>query len=435
MSNDLGDPRALLLRYAAGNVDESEEAQVHAALADPALRRFYADVLMHGVLLGELAEERRLQTEMAEAKPGEALRLSSKRPSIPIGRKRRSGRLGGSQSRRRFSVVGLAAAAGLVLLVGVVALFRQDADHTVPGPDPRKQAGIRLVEANGLSLSGPGGALATTGTQLPPGCELSGSAQASGLIAFPDGSTLALKPGGIRVQINGPRRIRLGQGTVEAQVVKQPEDQRFSISTDQAEVAVIGTRFSVSAEAAGTSLRVDEGSVRFAEPGTGRFREVSAGNAAAAGHGLLGIYYHDQFFRDEVFRRVDAKIMFWWGANAPDPRLGSGTFGVRWLGWLMPAHDEEYTLYAVADDAAKVWVDGVLVVNNTKGWDRERAKANRLDQGQVRLKKGVPARIAYEMFQNFGSSFANLEWSCPAFTKQVIPSECLLPDPETAASP
>ncbi len=431
------DARALLIRYAAGELDAASEAQAQAVLADPALRRFYAEVLMQQVLLGQLASERRLAAELAPAPTVSARRAS--------GSGRRPLSLRRSRIRPRRSAPWFAVAATLVLFAGAALIFigpharpplpdAGQAPPTVAGNRPAGRGeGVRLVEGRGLRLLDHGVATGiVTGSPLPYGVEITGDAEASGLIAFTDGSTLALKPGGIRLTIDAPGRIRLNQGDLEATVTKQHEGDHFSVTTPTAVVTVIGTQFTVGSAAAGTHLHVAEGRVRFAEPSTDHTRDVTAGHAAASGHGLLGIYFRGEDFSQEVFRRVDSDIHFWWGTGAPDPRLGSALFSIRWQGWLLPEHDEEYTIYAVADDTAKVWLDGKLVVDNPQGFELEKAEQNGANRGKIVLKKNVPVRIVYEMTQHYGSSCADLEWSSPSTLKVLIPSGRMVPDPEQA---
>ena len=109
------DARALLIRYAAGELDAASEAQAQVALADPALRRFYAEVLMQQVLLGQLASERRLAAELAPAPTASARRAS--------GSGRRPLSLRRSRIRPRRSAPWFAVAAALVLFAGAALIF------------------------------------------------------------------------------------------------------------------------------------------------------------------------------------------------------------------------------------------------------------------------------------------------------------------------
>jgi len=95
---------------------------------------------------------------------------------------------------------------------------------------------------------------------------------------------------GSRVRLRGPAEIVLGgstravalqlaAGTLDAEVAHRMADETFVVSTRDLRVEVRGTRFSVAAEARGSSVRVAEGRVAVTL-GDGSTRLVGAGESA-----------------------------------------------------------------------------------------------------------------------------------------------------------
>lgn len=90
-----------------------------------------------------------------------------------------------------------------------------------------------------------------------------------------------------------------------------------------------------------------------------------------------------------VLQRQDGEILFHWGNGSPDPSVPADGFSARWTAdlWL-PAGDYIYSL--MADDGARFWIDGVLVID---AWV---AKRGQLVYGQVSLGEGVHSfRVEY----------------------------------------
>lgn len=119
--------------------------------------------------------------------------------------------------------------------------------------------------------------------------------------------------------------------------------------------------------------------------------------------GWLGEYYGNRYLSGSpVFVRRDAAIDFEWGHGAPDPRLGSDDFSVRWT----TVHDFKrgrYRFSAETDDGVRLWVDGHLLID--KWEDRERTRTSRtmnLDAGTHTLRM--------EYFEHRGEAVARLWW-------------------------
>ncbi|MFN8472510.1 MAG: clostripain-related cysteine peptidase [Anaerolineae bacterium] len=64
--------------------------------------------------------------------------------------------------------------------------------------------------------------------------------------------------------------------------------------------------------------------------------------------------------------RNDAAVSFDWGLGSPDPRVPPDDFGVRWYRYVSFA-DGRYRFEVSANDAARLWVDDQLLIENSLG--------------------------------------------------------------------
>jgi ferric-dicitrate binding protein FerR (iron transport regulator) len=208
-----------------------------------------------------------LDLHAALSGPGPAAAL----PELPVQTLRASARF------RR--IAWRAAAAALLVLTGwgvlriavpagtpVVARLA-DISEKVHVQDP---SGRPLEVADGMIL-GPGSTVRTGG-------DLSAAT-----IEFEDGIRLDLSPEA-QLHFAGPgARVVLSAGLLRADVKPRPKEQPLVVTTPQAEIVVLGTRFVVSAVAPdATEVETESGSVRMTRLSDGRSIEVGAGSAAVA---------------------------------------------------------------------------------------------------------------------------------------------------------
>ena len=76
--------------------------------------------------------------------------------------------------------------------------------------------------------------------------------------------------------------VTLDRGTLIADVAKQPHEKSMVLRTPQAEVAVLGTRFTLATGRESTRLQVEEGAVKFTRTEDRRSIEVRSGYFAVA---------------------------------------------------------------------------------------------------------------------------------------------------------
>ena len=145
--------------------------------------------------------------------------------------------------------------------------------------------------------------------------------------------------------------------------------------------------------------------------------------------GLMGTYFSKPDLTGEPLKRVDANIAFEWGGDSPLVGIPADNFSVRWAGRLKPQFNESHTFQVIADDGARLWLDGKLIVD---AW-RELSGTN--NSAPVALSAGRSYDIVMEYFEATKTATAKLLWSSPSTPLQVIPSSQFSPpSPPRAAT-
>ncbi len=95
-----------------------------------------------------------------------------------------------------------------------------------------------------------------------------------------------------------------------------------------------------------------------------------AGSSTAVGHGLRGYYYDNIDFTSLLAVRDDASVNF---TNLsvindtnglPSVFTSTNDFSIRWLGQVQSTVAGDYKFTSATDDGARLWVNGVLVVDS-----------------------------------------------------------------------
>lgn len=97
-------------------------------------------------------------------------------------------------------------------------------------------------------------------------------------------------------------------------------------------------------------------------------------------------------------------------------------FSCRWTGRIEPRVTGEHTFHLLADDGARLWVDGKLVLDAWSGFSGKEQK------GIVQLEAGRKVDLRMEHHQSDGGASARLSWSEPSLsptrpTKEVVPDD------------
>lgn len=148
---------------------------------------------------------------------------------------------------------------------------------------------------------------------------------------------------------------------------------------------------------------------------------VGTRSSAAASQGLQASYYTGSNFNQLQATRVDAGIDFNWAGGSPATPIGNDDFSVRWTGTVQPQYSETYTFYTNADDGVRLWVDGILLIDN---WTDHAVTEN---SREITLLASQSYDIKLEYYDRSGDAICQLLWSSGTQIKEIIPSTYLSP--------
>lgn len=132
-----------------------------------------------------------------------------------------------------------------------------------------------------------------------------------------------------------------------------------------------------------------------------------------ASHGLLAAYFDNPDFTQPVLTRVDPRIDFDWKLGSPAPGVAPDTFSVRWTGRLTAKVSGPHTFILRADNAARLWLNGSLVVDGSRS--------------RIVLEAGREYDLRVEYYENKGTAQVKLLWQAPGLKREVVPEEQLTP--------
>lgn len=119
---------------------------------------------------------------------------------------------------------------------------------------------------------------------------LTEGARAAAVLEYPDQTRLEIGPETVIRRLSDPKDrtrkdVLLDQGSVVADVAKQPAGRPMTVATAQARVTVVGTRFSLAADRESARLQVEEGAVKFFRLADRKEIEVRSGFGAVVAPG------------------------------------------------------------------------------------------------------------------------------------------------------
>lgn len=140
-----------------------------------------------------------------------------------------------------------------------------------------------------------------------------------------------------------------------------------------------------------------------------------------SGSGLTGQYFHNADFTGLALERVEA-VNYQWSA-APAPGVDGESFSARWTGQVEAVYSEAYTFRTVSNDGVRLWVDGVLLVDN---WTNHAATVN---TGVMTLEAGRRYDVRLNYYDNTGTAVMRLQWSSASQPLEAIPAARLYASP------
>jgi glucose/arabinose dehydrogenase len=140
--------------------------------------------------------------------------------------------------------------------------------------------------------------------------------------------------------------------------------------------------------------------------------------------GLKGVYFDNvSLSGTPSLTRVDPSVNFDWGKGSPATGIAPDTFSVQWSGEVQARFSETYTFIMRADDGVRLWINGVLLVDN---WTTRGRPENR---GTIALQAGQKYPLVLEYFENTNQASVRLSWSSASQAQEVIPPSQLTPAP------
>jgi hypothetical protein len=136
-----------------------------------------------------------------------------------------------------------------------------------------------------------------------------------------------------------------------------------------------------------------------------------------AAHGLLATYFDDPDLTQPVLTRIDPRVDFDWKQGSPAPGIAPDTFSARWTGRISSKVTGTHTFILRADNAARLWLDGNLLIDTT----------GVTNKGRFYLKAGQFYSLRLEYFENKGPANVALLWQAKGLKRQVVPEEQLTP--------
>lgn len=231
---------------------------------------------------------------------------------------------------------------------------------------------------------------------------------------FPQKMQIKLKgPTGILVNVDGqnfsfPAEVESVVGLMRT--LQVPEFQR---------VGNMIHRFDHWSDGSTESLRT------FVAPDTTLMLEAVFSNTALGnGTGLLGQYFIDpqgDFDEPPTLTRTDTTINFIWNAASPDTLLSADYFTVRWTGFVQPLFSETYVFSVSSDDGCRLWVGDSLLI------DQWVPQATTQHSAAVSLNAEYKYRIRLEYLEIGGGANAQMFWSSPRQTREIVPKRQLYP--------
>lgn len=134
----------------------------------------------------------------------------------------------------------------------------------------------------------------------------------------------------------------------------------------------------------------------------------------AAQPGLKAEYYNGTDFNEKVATKIEPMIDLAWNNDPPVPGLNPHDCSIRWTGILNAPKTGTYTFSAKVDDGIRVWVGGILVIDNWKLNDDGHFN------GKIIMREGVPYNLKVEYFNALIEGEVRLIWKLPEAERPII---------------
>ena len=259
-----------LVAWLDGECDDAQANAIEQALEqDAELRAQLAALVRQRLMLAEVC-----------ARPQGTDRISNRSPSSR--RVRALVRL----PRRSSPLVWLAAAAGILLAVGLLLV-----PHSTSATATATSIAVLTTSGDGVArIALSGREPLKAGATLHAGERVEVPALTFADLHFTDGSTITVAGDStVVMQPDVHERVRLERGALTATINPQPNGTVFAIGTAHGRATVLGTRFTLAVTRDRTHLRVDHGRVRLAATGNDGLAIAAGDSATLDGAGVVAL--------------------------------------------------------------------------------------------------------------------------------------------------
>jgi len=132
--------------------------------------------------------------------------------------------------------------------------------------------------------------------------------------------------------------------------------------------------------------------------------------------GMTAEYYNNtRLSGAPVLSRTENNVNYTF-PGSPAPGVNADNFSVRWRARVKPQFSETYTFTTETDDGARLWVNGLLLVDKWVGQGATRWS------GQITLVAGQYYDLEMQYFDGAFGASAKLYWSSASRPEQIIPT-------------
>ena len=343
--------------------------------------------------------------------------------------------------------VSLAAACGAVMVVVLIWLFGANVGRPV----------LAQVSGEGLLLERGGQSVrATAGMALEAGDVVRTGPTATAVIGFaPEKTSVTIQQGSdFRLaSTSAPKTFDLRLGKLEGSVARQRPFCPMVLKTPQAEVRVLGTKFTLTVATNSTRLEVAEGKVRFTRLADLQHVQVSSGHYAVCGvnYDLASLpttgWILREFWNDVAgtnLYEIEKEARFRKRPDAWDlvPALKlapveTNRLVVRFRGYLHPPVTGDYEFWLVGASKAKLFMspseraeDAITIAQifaSQTNWDAPRMRGSSNWSPPSPLVAGRLYYIEALLLVEHGEGRLSVAWKGPGRKRELLTGEFLSP--------
>jgi hypothetical protein len=300
--------------------------------------------------------------------------------------------MGEQSSMLKNALIAVGAGALLVIGLGIIIYVNIARDRIAPTPTPRPSATLALAPAT--TTAGPK-VSPTQGSQSLT--EVSGvvreySAGALIIMLTPDSGTVEqiIVPENVEVVSAAGRRASPNE-IVPGQRLRALGELDALNRLIAQQIILEGPTPTPRVQPSGTPTPVTAQPTATVVP------------SPTAWNGWLGEYFGNPELKGTpVLTRADVLIDFQWQKGSPAPQVPVDGFSVRWRGkWTFD--EGGYRFYAYTDDGVRVWVDGVLII------DQWRDQPAALSSAEAFVPQG-DHELRVEYYDHSGDAIARVWW-------------------------